>query len=123
MIRNGRRIIGGVLFWSLIGIGVTLISGPVPANACSCSSGTAGGGDYVPQRRDSANTSAQGPSLTKEQAFDIVSKHVKKLNPKLTIGEIEDAGGIYKVEILSNGKKILQRIGVDKATGLLLLID
>ncbi len=118
MKRNGRSM---VLICVLVGVGVALL--PNPAIACSCSSGTAGGGDYVPQRRDSASTLAQRPPLTKEQAFDIASKHVKKLNPKLTLGEIEDAGSIYKVDILLNGKKILQRIGVDKATGLLLLVN
>jgi hypothetical protein len=61
--------------------------------------------------------------LTKEQVYDIVANHVSKLNPSLKVGKIDDAGGFYEVEIISDEKEVIQRLGVDKQSGRLMLIN
>ena len=50
------------------------------ANACGCGQG--GGQGYVPQRRDQNGYLAQKQPLTQEQARDVVTNYVKKLNSK-----------------------------------------
>jgi hypothetical protein len=52
---------------------------------------------------------------------NIVTSHVKRLNPGLKIGQIKDSGGFYEAEILSEDKEVVQLLGVDKYTGLLIL--
>ncbi len=57
------------------------IAGIDIANACGWGQG--GGQGYVPQRRDPDGFLAQKQALTEEQARDIVTKYVKRLNPTL----------------------------------------
>ena len=91
--------------------------------AAACGYGQSGGGDYVPQRRDSVGSLAQKSAVTEEQARDIVTSYVKRLNPDLEIGKIKDNGGFYEVEIISQSKELVQLLGVDKRSGRLLLLN
>jgi hypothetical protein len=116
-------VITAVLFLAIMGT-YSLFIGPNQVMACGCSgSGSPGGGDYVPQRRGSSGSLAPSPSLTKEQAYDIVANHVSKLNPNLKVGKVNDAGGFYEVEIVSDANEVIQRLGVDKESGRLMLIN
>lgn len=91
--------------------------------ATACGWGQSGGGDYVPQRRDSGGFLAKKSAVSEDQARDIVTKYVKKLNPNLEIGKINDNGGFYEVEIVDEGKEIVQLLGVDKRSGRLILLN
>jgi hypothetical protein len=113
----------GILLMTLIGIGHIFINGPHRASACGWNSGSAGGGDYVPQRRDSSGPIAQRSFLTKEQAADLASSHVSRLNPSLKVGQINDAGSFYEIQILDSTNNVVQRLDVDKQTGRLILIN
>jgi len=121
MKKHGKILVMAILFWAVIGTGFTFFAGSGSASACGW--GSSGGGDYVPQRRDSNSYRAQKPSLTKEQSYEIVSNHVKKLNPDLKIGKFNDAGNFYEAEILSQDNEVVQLIGVDKTSGRLILIN
>ena len=99
MKRHVKVLITGILFLAIMGLGAVPFMGPDPANACggnkgpnytplkrgstelqstprmggACGygAGSAGGGDYSRQRR----TATARPTMTKEQAYDIVSSH------------------------------------------------
>lgn len=113
----------GILLVTLIGVGHMYINGPHNANACGWNSGSAGGGDYVPQQRGSAGPIARKSFLTKEQAADLASNHVRRLNPNLKVGQINDAGSFYEIQIINSSNDVVQRLGVDKQTGRLILIN
>ncbi len=91
--------------------------------AAACGWGQSGGGDYVPQRRDSEGFLAQKSAVSEAQARDIVSGYVKKLNPNLNIGKVTDNGGFYEVEVVDKGNEIVQLLGVDKQSGRLILLN
>jgi hypothetical protein len=91
--------------------------------ATACGWGQSGGGDYVPQRRDNGDIFAQKSAITEDQARDIVSSYVKRLNPDLGIGNVKDNGGFYEVEIMSKDQELVQLLGVDKRSGRLLLLN
>ena len=91
--------------------------------AAACGWGQSGGGDYVPQRRDNGGFLAQKSTVNEDQARNIVTSYVKRLNPDLEIGKVKDNGGFYEVEILSQGQEIVQLLGVDKRSGRLLLLN
>jgi len=91
--------------------------------ATACGYGQSGGGDYVPQRRDSGELLANKSAVSEDQARDIVTKYVKKLNPNLEIGNVKDNGGFYEVEIVDEGQEIVQLLGVDKRSGRLILLN
>ncbi|MBW2442010.1 MAG: hypothetical protein JRH12_16140 [Deltaproteobacteria bacterium] len=91
--------------------------------AAACGWGQSGGGDYVPQRRDSNGFLARKSAVTQEQARDIVSGYVKKLNPNLEIGKVTDNGGFYEVEVVDGDSEIVQLLGVDKQSGRLILLN
>jgi hypothetical protein len=77
----------------------------------------------VPQRRGTTGNLARKAFITKEQAFEMVSRHVKRLNPNLKIGQLNDAGRYFEAEIMTKNNEVVQLIGVDKETGRLLLIN
>jgi hypothetical protein len=80
--------------------------------------GAPGGQDYVPQKRAQIDpNSPNGPSLTEDQAFDLVATHIKRFNPDLEVGKINDAGSFYEVEILSAQSEVIERLAVDKWSG------
>ena len=91
--------------------------------ANSCGWGQGGGQGYVPQRRDQNGYLAQKQPLTQEQAKDIVTKYVKRLNPKLEVGKITDNGGFYEAEVISEEKELIQLVGVDKQSGRLIVLN
>jgi hypothetical protein len=45
------------------------------------------------------------------------------LNPSLKVGQVNDAGSFYEIQILNSTNDVVQRLGVDKQTGRLLLIN
>jgi hypothetical protein len=115
-------VIAGVLFLAVAGIGYNHFAGPSHANACGW--GKSGGGDYVPQKRGPTTGSlSTKPFLTKEQAYDVLDNHVKKLNPGLSVGQINDEGSYYDAEIIAENGKVVQRLGVDKESGQIMLIN
>ena len=116
-----KIFIAGILLMTMIGFSNIFIDGPSRANACGV--GAQGGESYVPQRRGSTGNLAQKTLITKEQAFELVSRHIKKLNPDLKIGQFNDAGRIFEAEIMTKDNEVVQLIGVDKQTGRLLLIN
>lgn len=121
MKRPVKIIITGVLFFAIMGFGYTFFVGPNPASACGV--GAKGGESYVPQRRGPTGPLAQRDILTKDQAFEIVSQHVKRLNPDLGVGRINDAGSFFEAEIISKENEVIQLMGVDKGSGRLILIN
>ena len=114
-------VISVALFGAFIGMGSMFFAGVNRAEACGW--GASGGGDYVPQRRDSTGFLASKPALNEEQARDIVTNYVKRLNPDLKIGPLKDNGGFYEAEILSEDNEIVQILGVDKRSGRLILLN
>jgi len=95
--------------------------GTPPAGACGYGEG--GGQGYVPQRRDEGTAYAARPTLTKEQARQIIEQHVTKLNATLKVGPMNDAGELFEAEIFSKDNEVVQTIGVDKSSGRLVLIN
>jgi hypothetical protein len=91
--------------------------------AQACGWGQAGGGDYVPQRRDSNGLWANKEDVSESQAREIVTNYVKKLNPDLAIGEVKDNGGFYEVEIVDQSREVVQLLGVEKRSGRLILLN
>ena len=114
-----KRIIVIVLFLNIFGV---IHLGWVDI-ASACGWGQSGGGDYVPQRRDNSGFLAKKSPVTESQARDIVTNYVKRLNPELEIGKITDNGGFYEIEILAEGKEVIQLLGVDKRSGRLILLN
>lgn len=121
MKRRFKTILTGLFVLTLIGVGSSMFVAPEQAEACGW--GRSGGQDYVPQRQGPAGPLASRPSLTREQALDIVSNHVRRLNPSLKVGQINDAGSFFEAEILSGDSEVVQLMGVDKASGRLMLIN
>jgi hypothetical protein len=91
--------------------------------AQACGWGQGGGEGYVPQRRDQNGFLAQKQPLTEEQARDIVSNYVKRVNPKLNIGNITDNGGFYEAEIIGEDNQVIQLLGIDKQSGRMVLLN
>lgn len=121
MKRKVSSFLIGIFFLAIIGFALISFTGFDHANACG--TGTPGGQDYVPQRRGPTGQLAQRPALTKEQAFEIVTNHIKRLNPSLKVGQLNDAGSFYEAEILSENKELVQLMGVDKLSGRLMFIN
>ena len=119
MRKPAKIIMAGILFLALAGA-ANLVWTDM---AVACGWGRAGGGDYVPQRRDAGGLWAQKPALTQDQAREIAANYVKRLNPELEIGKITDNGGFYEVEVISDGKEVVQRLGVDKQSGRLIMLN
>ena len=119
MTKKIRTIILGVSILALTGM-INFVAVDI---ATACGYGQSGGGDYVPQRRDSGELLANKSAVSEDQARDIVTNYVKKLNPNLEIGKIKDNGGFYEVEIVDEGQEIVQLLGVDKRSGRLILLN
>jgi hypothetical protein len=120
----GAVIIGGLLLLAVFGVAFSNFSGFGHAQACGRGWGASGGGDYVPQRRGPSGLVPNGaPALTQEQAQELVANHVRKLNPDLRIGQLQDAGSYYEAEVLGANGDVVQRLGVDKESGRMILIN
>jgi len=111
----------GVLFLTIMGFAYILFVVPDPVHACNW--GSSGGGDYVPQKRGSTGAQDKAPSMTKDQAYDIVAGHIERLNPDLVVGEITDVGRFFQAEILGDGNEVVERLAVDKYSGRILIIN
>jgi hypothetical protein len=126
MKKLGAVIIGGLLIVALFAFAHSNFLGSGSAFACGGggSWGSAGGGDYVPQQRGLSGSFAnKAPALTKEQAQDVVANQVKRLNPDLRIGQMKDVGSYYEAEVLGADGNVVQRLGVDKESGRMILIN
>jgi hypothetical protein len=120
MTRKIRTRIFGASLLALAGM-INFVAVDI-ATACGYN-GQSGGSGYVPQRRDSDGLLAKKSTVSEDQARDIVTSYVKRLNPNLEIGKIQDNGGFYAVEIVDEGQEIVQLLGVDKRTGRLILLN
>ncbi|MDP2647259.1 MAG: hypothetical protein Q8P24_20185 [Desulfobacterales bacterium] len=105
---------------TILALGMILVTGALSAYACS--PGKPGGEEYTPQRRD-AERSGDGSILSKMQVLDIVAGYLKRINPALRIGQVRDAGRYFVAEVLTEAKEIVQRLGVDKQTGRIMLVN
>ncbi|MBW1725701.1 MAG: hypothetical protein JRD87_06970 [Deltaproteobacteria bacterium] len=121
MKRTMKIFITVISFVAIIGFSYYFIGGVNRANACGV--GAQGGESYVPQRRGTTGNLARKAFITKEQAFEMVSRHVKRLNPNLKIGQLNDAGRLFEAEIITKDNEVVQLIGVEKETGRILLIN
>lgn len=119
MTRKIKTIIIGTSLLALMGM-INFVAVDI---AAACGTGQPGGSGYVPQRRDSNGLLAQKSAVSQDQAREIVTGYVKKLNPDLAIGAIKDNGGFYEVEVMGAGNKIIQLLGVDKRSGRLILLN
>jgi hypothetical protein len=121
MKKLSKTLVMGIAILSIVSI--TQFVWTDIAAACGYNSGQSGGSGYVPQRRDSNRLLARKSAVSQEQARDIVSGYVKKLNPALEIGKVTDNGGFYEVEVVDGGNEIVQLLGVDKRSGRLILLN
>lgn len=119
MTRKIRTIILGASILALMGM-INFVAVDI---AGACGYGQSGGGGYVPQRRDSGEILARKSAVSENQAREIVTSYVKRLNPNLEIGKIQDNGGFYAVEIVDEGQEVVQLLGVDKRSGRLILLN
>jgi len=119
MSRKIRTIIIGASILALTGM-INFIAVDI---AGACGWGQSGGGDYVPQRRDSGGLWASKGDVSETKAREIVANYVKRLNPNLEIGNVKDNGGFYEVEIIDQGREVVQLLGVDKRSGRLILLN
>ena len=94
---------------SIIGGAAALL--PLGQESMACGWNNSGGQAFAPQQNGYSNNNS-GKAITKDQAVTIVTQHVKKLNPELRIGQINDSGPLYEAEILSPSDEVLQVIGV-----------
>ena len=119
MKRRMRPILTGTLILT-IALLISFVSADI-ANACGW--GRGGGQGYVPQRRDSNGFLAQKQALTENQARDIVTRYVKRLNPNLEVGKLKDNGSFYEAEIIAEDNEIIQLVGIDKQSGRLIVLN
>ncbi len=119
MTKKIRTIILGASILALMGM-INFVAVDI---AGACGYGQSGGSGYVPQRRDSDGLLARKSTVSEDQAREIVTSYVKRLNPNLEIGKIQDNGGFYAVEIVDEGQEVVQLLGVDKRSGRLILLN
>ena len=119
MSRKIRTIIIGASILALTGM-INFFAVDI---AGACGWGQSGGGDYVPQRRDSGGLWASKGDVSETKAREIVANYVKRLNPNLEIGNVKDNGGFYEVEIIDQDREVVQLLGVDKRSGRLILLN
>jgi hypothetical protein len=119
MTKKIRTLILGASILALMGM-INFVAVDI---AGACGYGQSGGSGYVPERRDSGELLAKKSDVSEDQARNIVTQYVKKLNPNLEIGQVKDNGGFYEVEIVDEGREIVQLLGVDKRSGRLILLN
>lgn len=116
--------------WAVLLLSLLIIVGSVFSfnhmgvvdEALACNTGTPGGGDFGPRARYQPTPSRTGEGVTQNQAYDILSDHISRLNPNLEVGKGIDAGTHYEFEVLVGGKRV-DRLAVDKSTGLIRLVN
>jgi hypothetical protein len=102
-------------------VAVILVASP-PARACGYGNSTGGQG-FVPQRQDGNGSANFRPAVTRAQAVDIITTHIKRLNPNLHVGNVNDTGPLFEAQVLSTNNEVVQMIGVDKQSGRLVLLN
>ena len=95
----------------------------LPSAAMACGYGTEGGADYVPQRQAPFAANQTASAITAAQARQIVLRQVSSLNPNLKVGNVNDAGRYYEVQVINSKHEIVQVLGVDKATAFLTVLN
>jgi hypothetical protein len=116
--------------WAVLLLSLLIIVGSVFSlnhmgvmdEALACNTGTPGGGDFGPRARYQPTPSRSAEGVTQNQAYDILSDHISRLNPNLEVGKGIDAGTHYEFEVLVDGKRV-DRLAVDKSTGLIRLVN
>ena len=116
--------------WAVLLLSLLIIVGSVFSfnhmgvmdEALACNTGTPGGGDFGPRARYRPTPSRSAEGVTQNQAYDILSDHISRLNPNLEVGKGIDAGTHYEFEVLVDGKRV-DRLAVDKSTGLIRLVN
>ena len=119
MTKKIRTLILGASILALMGM-INFVAIDI---AGACGYGQSGGSGYVPERRDSGELLARKSTVSENQAREIVTSYVKRLNPNLAIGKVQDNGGFYAVEIVDEGQEVVQLLGVDKRSGRLILLN
>ncbi len=104
--------------------GVLSVTVAGESSACGANSvcgpwGAPGGGDFAPGGFNAPQRFSGDKQISQDQARQIVSRFIGRLKGNLTIGRIEDKGRYYEVEILTENKKVFDRLAVDKSTGLI----
>jgi ribosomal protein S20 len=115
-----KKVLAAVGTFAILGGAVVLI--PIGNESFACGYNNAGGQAYAPQQRGT-DSAYQKSIISQDKAVEIVSRHIKQLNPDLQIGNVNDAGPLYEAEILSSKKEILQVIGVYKHSGQMVIIN
>ena len=124
-IKNKRKVLGLISF-----LGILFLLTAMTNVVLACGWDNAGGqgfmgrGNAMMNSQDnsagswgSGSIKKQG-NITKQQAEEIVTRHIASLNPDLKIGNINDTGRFFEAEIISpDDKEILQIIGVNKRSG------
>ncbi len=115
--RTWIAIIGGL---TLVALVVVFHPSLMPLAANACNWGKPGGQDYAPQGSRMVGPLAKGSGLSKDQAYDVVQQHIRRLNPDLQIGALNDAGSYFEAEILGENGEVVERLAVDKQSGRLI---
>ncbi len=116
-----KKILITVSVLSVLG-GIVAIT-PLVQESFACGWKNSGGQGFY-QNNGKSSDIIQNSSITKDQAIEIVTQYVKRLNPDLRIGNINDTGPFYEAEILSTmDEEILQVIGVNKQSGQVLILN
>ena len=130
----------GVACIALAGFAFLFFASPYQTLACgrgggggACGfGGSPGGADYVPQQRgagrwwpggSSAGNSNEGAALSRNQAQNILARHVGRLNPELKVGPLEDAGSFYKADVFSKTNEVVDHLAIDKQSGRMMPVD
>jgi hypothetical protein len=61
--------------------------------------------------------------MSEDQARNILSRHVERLNPELKVGPIEDSGSFYKADVYSKTNEVVDHLAVDKQSGRMMPVD
>lgn len=112
-------VIGGL---TLFALAVVFHPSLMPHAANACNWGRPGGQDYAPQGGSTVGPLAKGPGLSKEQAYDVVQQHIRRLNPDLQIGTLNDAGSYFEAQIVGENGEVVELLAVDKQSGRLIPI-
>mgnify|MGYP006302100281 CR=1 FL=1 len=113
------------LFLAALGAALFLTLVPTSALACGCSyaGGSPGGQEFVPQSRDSSNALSQNSIISRDRALQIASEYTLSMNPEFEVSGLNDLGGFYEAEIVSQDGEIVQLLGIDKFSGQLQVIE
>ena len=123
MKKYSKKLVLGIAGLAIFGLGYVMFTGLTSAYGCGWAG--SGGQGYAPQRGGAwqKGPMANAPTITQDQAIDIVSNHIRKLNPNLKVGRVNDAGSFFEAEILSSDNEVVQLMGVDKQSGRIMLIN